>query len=176
MSVPARISIVTLGVDDLARSKAFYQALGWELADEEGDEIRWFKTSDSYLGLFGREDLAKDAGLRSEPKAEFDGIALAIASRAKLRSMRRSPRPSPGSPDPEARGARGLGRVLRLHRGPGWTSMGDRPQSELPDRRRRPHHDLLSPLNDRDATTRCRVRTAPRPGRVRGSARSTPAP
>ena len=39
MSVPARISIVTLGVDDLARSKAFYQALGWELADEEGDEI-----------------------------------------------------------------------------------------------------------------------------------------
>jgi uncharacterized protein len=78
MSVPARISIVTLGVDDLARSKAFYRALGWELADEEGDEICWFKTSDSYLGLFGREDLAKDAGLRSEPRAEFDGITLAI--------------------------------------------------------------------------------------------------
>ena len=32
MSVPARISIVTLGVDDVARSKAFYEALGWELA------------------------------------------------------------------------------------------------------------------------------------------------
>jgi uncharacterized protein len=39
MSVPPRISIVTLGVDDLARSRAFYQALGWELAREEGDGI-----------------------------------------------------------------------------------------------------------------------------------------
>jgi catechol 2,3-dioxygenase-like lactoylglutathione lyase family enzyme len=78
MSVPARISIVTLGVDDLARSRAFYQALGWELAGEEGDAICWFRTSDSYLGLFGREDLARDAALRSEPRAEFGGITLAI--------------------------------------------------------------------------------------------------
>jgi uncharacterized protein len=78
MSVPARISIVTLGVDNLARSKAFYQALGWELAAEEGNEICWFKTSDSYLGLFGREELAKDAALRSEPRADFGGITLAI--------------------------------------------------------------------------------------------------
>jgi uncharacterized protein len=78
MSVPARINIVTLGVDDLARSKAFYE-LGWEIASSAGDEICWFRTSDSYLGLFGREDLAKDAGLRSEPTAEFGGITLAIS-------------------------------------------------------------------------------------------------
>jgi uncharacterized protein len=78
MSVPARISIVTLGVDDLARSKAFYEALGWGLAGSVGDEICWFRTADSYLGLFGREDLAKDAALRSEPRAEFGGITLAI--------------------------------------------------------------------------------------------------
>ena len=78
MSVPARINIVTLGVDDLARSKAFYEALGWEIAGSAGEEICWFRTSDSYLGLFGREDLAKDAGLRSEPTAEFGGITLAI--------------------------------------------------------------------------------------------------
>jgi uncharacterized protein len=78
MSVPARISIVTLGVDNLARSKAFYETLGWELASSVGDEICWFRTSDSYLGLFGREDLATDAGMRSEPTAEFGGITLAI--------------------------------------------------------------------------------------------------
>ena len=78
MSVPARISIVTLGVDDVARSKAFYEALGWEVAGAVGDEICWFKTADSYLGLFDRESLAKDAGLRSEPTAEFGGITLAI--------------------------------------------------------------------------------------------------
>ena len=78
MSVPARISIVTLGVDNLARSKAFYEALGWEIAGSVGDEICWFRTSDSYLGLFDRESLARDAGLRSEPTAEFGGITLAI--------------------------------------------------------------------------------------------------
>jgi uncharacterized protein len=78
VSVPARISIVTLGVDDVARSKAFYEALGWEVAGSVGDEICWFRTSDSYLGLFDRESLARDAGLRSEPTAEFGGITLAI--------------------------------------------------------------------------------------------------
>jgi hypothetical protein len=78
VSVPARISIVTLGVDNLARSKAFYEALGWEVAGSVGDEICWFRTSDSYLGLFDRESLARDAGLRSEPTAEFGGITLAI--------------------------------------------------------------------------------------------------
>ena len=78
MSVPARISIVTLGVDDVGRSKAFYEALGWEMASSVGDQICWFRTSDSYLGLFDRESLARDAGLRSEPTAEFGGITLAI--------------------------------------------------------------------------------------------------
>ena len=78
MSVPARISIVTLGVDEVARSKAFYEALGWEIAGSVAEEICWFRTSDSYLGLFGREALARDAGLRSEPTAEFGGITLAI--------------------------------------------------------------------------------------------------
>lgn len=78
MSVPARISIVTLGVDDLERSKAFYEALGWEVAGSVGEEILWFRTADSYLGVFDREALAKDAALRSEPRAEFGGITLAI--------------------------------------------------------------------------------------------------
>lgn len=78
MGVPARVSIVTLGVDNLAKSKAFYEALGWEVAGAAGDEICWFRTADSYLGLFDRESLARDAGLRSEPTAEFGGITLAI--------------------------------------------------------------------------------------------------
>jgi uncharacterized protein len=78
MSVPARISIVTLGVDDLPQSKAFYEALGWEIAGSAGDEICWFRTADSYLGLFGREALAKDAALRSEPRGDLGGITFAI--------------------------------------------------------------------------------------------------
>ena len=35
--VPARCSLVTLGVDDVARSKAFYRALGWEAGIDMDD-------------------------------------------------------------------------------------------------------------------------------------------
>jgi catechol 2,3-dioxygenase-like lactoylglutathione lyase family enzyme len=78
MSVPARISIVTLGVSDLARSSAFYEALGWERASSSQDSICWFRTADSYLGLFGYESLAEDAKLPATPRAAFGGITLAI--------------------------------------------------------------------------------------------------
>jgi hypothetical protein len=78
MTVPARISLVTLGVADVARSAAFYEALGWERASSSSDEICWFRTADSYLGLFGRESLAEDAALPADPRAPFGGITLAI--------------------------------------------------------------------------------------------------
>ena len=98
MSVPVRISIVTLGVDNLARSKAFYEALGWELVSAVGDEICWFRTSDSYLGLFGREDLAKDAGLRSEPRRSSAASRWRSASGARRPWIPLSPMPSPQEP------------------------------------------------------------------------------
>jgi len=53
MVVPARISIVTLGVADVARAAAFYEALGWKRCASSMAEIAWFRTADSYLGLFG---------------------------------------------------------------------------------------------------------------------------
>jgi catechol 2,3-dioxygenase-like lactoylglutathione lyase family enzyme len=76
--VPARLGIVTLGVADLARSVAFYQALGWERASSSMDEICWFHTADTNLGLFPREDLAADAGLPNEPPQRYAGYTLAI--------------------------------------------------------------------------------------------------
>ena len=79
MTIPARISIVTLGVEDVARSAAFYEALGWERASSSMDEIVWFRTTDSWLGIFGRADLAADANLpRDGSRGEFGGITLAI--------------------------------------------------------------------------------------------------
>ena len=78
MTIPARISIVTLGVADLERSKAFYSALGWELASSSQDEICWFHTADTNLGLFAFDALAEDAGLPAEPRKGFGGITLAI--------------------------------------------------------------------------------------------------
>jgi predicted lactoylglutathione lyase len=73
------MSIVTLGVADLDRSIAFYGALGWERCSSSVDgEISWFKTADTYLGLFPYQDLADDAMIPSTPRGSFGGVTLAI--------------------------------------------------------------------------------------------------
>lgn len=78
MTIPARISIVTLGVGDLPRSIAFYEALGWERAAASNEAICWFRTADTNLGLFPYEELAADAHLPSTPRSPFGGMTLAI--------------------------------------------------------------------------------------------------
>jgi len=78
MTIPARISIVTLGVADVARSVRFYEALGWERCSSSMADIAWFRTADSYLGLFGWTDLAEDANLVDATRGSFGGITLAI--------------------------------------------------------------------------------------------------
>jgi predicted lactoylglutathione lyase len=78
MSIPARLSIVTIGVADVARSVRFYEALGWQRASSSMDEIAWFRTADSYLGIFGWQDLADDANLVEPTRGSFGGITLAI--------------------------------------------------------------------------------------------------
>ena len=71
------ISMVTLGVGDLERSKRFYEALGWELSEMSNDNVGFLKGADVVLGLFGHEALAEDAGVvHAEPS--FRGVACAI--------------------------------------------------------------------------------------------------
>jgi hypothetical protein len=78
MGVPARLGLVTLGVRDLDRSVAFYEALGWERASSSIEGvIQWFHTAESNLGLFPLEELAADAGVSAE-RGPFAGITLAI--------------------------------------------------------------------------------------------------
>jgi catechol 2,3-dioxygenase-like lactoylglutathione lyase family enzyme len=79
MTVPARLSIVTLGVADLDRSIAFYEGLGWTRRPSsiEGS-IAWFGTADTHLGLFPWDELAADAALPATLRAPFGGITLAI--------------------------------------------------------------------------------------------------
>ena len=78
MAVPARLSIVTLGVEDIARSVRFYEALGWQRCASSMDEIAWFRTADTYIGIFGWADLAADAELVEPTRGSFGGITLAI--------------------------------------------------------------------------------------------------
>jgi predicted lactoylglutathione lyase len=79
--VPAQFSIVTLGVADLERSARFYRDLGWEQRGDLDQGITWFKTSGSWLGLFGHDALAEDTGLESTPQGDlpaYRGITLAL--------------------------------------------------------------------------------------------------
>ena len=78
MSIPARLSIVTIGVADVARSIQFYETLGWQRCASSTDEIAWFRTADSDLGIFGWQDLADDANLVESTRDSFGGITLAI--------------------------------------------------------------------------------------------------
>jgi hypothetical protein len=77
--VPARISIVTLGVADVERSVSFYEAIGWERRSSSiAGEIAWFGTADSYLGIFGWHALAEDASIPGPTRGSFGGVTLAI--------------------------------------------------------------------------------------------------
>jgi len=78
MAVPSKINIVTLGVDDLGRAAAFYDTLGWRRSAASSEDIIWFVTAGSVLGLFPFEELASDATLPAAPRAGFGGITLAI--------------------------------------------------------------------------------------------------
>lgn len=47
-----RISLVTLGVNDLARARAFYEAIGWAGAQQPDDEVVFFQAGGMVFGLW----------------------------------------------------------------------------------------------------------------------------
>jgi hypothetical protein len=78
MTFAPRISLVTLGVTDLARSTAFYQALGWPLSGSSQDGVSFFRTAGALLALFPTAELAADAQLPAPTGTGFRGVALAV--------------------------------------------------------------------------------------------------
>ena len=61
MTNPQRVTLITLGVSDLARAKAFYGALGWVPAEEQ-EGVAFYQMQGMALGLFGKAALAEDQG------------------------------------------------------------------------------------------------------------------
>ena len=76
-AVPQRLSLVTLGVADVARSTAFYECLGWTRSPSSQEAISFFTMQGSALALFGREALAEDIGVPSVGEG-FSGVTLAL--------------------------------------------------------------------------------------------------
>jgi uncharacterized protein len=77
-----RVSLITLGVADLQRSREFYERLGWRrsMADTEG--VVFFQTGGMALALYPRHELAKDANVSAHGDG-FSGIALAYNARTR---------------------------------------------------------------------------------------------
>ncbi|CAN5367205.1 VOC family protein [soil metagenome] len=72
-----RLSLVTLGVSDLARARTFYEhGLGWPVQPQSTGDVVFFGLQGLWLALWSREALAEDAGL-SPGGSGFSGIALA---------------------------------------------------------------------------------------------------
>ena len=72
-----RISIITLGVKDLARSTAFYKdGLGLPIGKESSNQITFFETKGCWIALFPKEKLAEDAKVPNEGNG-FPGFTLA---------------------------------------------------------------------------------------------------
>jgi predicted lactoylglutathione lyase len=71
-----RINIITLGVDDVPRARAFYEQLGWELTFTDGD-IVMFQAGPMVVSLWGRAQLADDSGVTQTPG--WGGFTLGYA-------------------------------------------------------------------------------------------------
>jgi catechol 2,3-dioxygenase-like lactoylglutathione lyase family enzyme len=79
-----RISLVTLGVSDLARARRFYERMGW--VGQEIDETVFFQAGGIALVLWSRAKLAEDSGVADERPQGFGGIVLAhnVRTRAEV--------------------------------------------------------------------------------------------
>jgi uncharacterized protein len=82
MVMEQRLSLVTLGVADLARAVRFYEALGWQRGNSH-PEVAFFQLGGMVFGLWDRTALAQDAGLRGAEGSGFGGIVLAYNARTR---------------------------------------------------------------------------------------------
>lgn len=74
-----RLSLVTLGVANVSRAQAFYEALGWHVdggVDDETDHVAFFQAGGLIVALWDRGKLAEDSGVHDDPGG-WGGITLA---------------------------------------------------------------------------------------------------
>ena len=103
-----RLSLITLGVGDLARARAFYEALGWRTGADPGDDVVFFQAGGMIVALWDRARLAEDSGVPD--RGGSGGFTLAHNVR------------SPGEVDAVAEDVRAAGGTLT--REPGETFWG----------------------------------------------------
>jgi len=75
-----RLSLVTLGVRDLPRARAFYEGLGWTTGASPADDVVFFQAGGMIIALWSRASLAEDSGV--EDGGGWGGVALAYNTRS----------------------------------------------------------------------------------------------
>jgi uncharacterized protein len=76
-SIPGRLSLVTLGVRDIARERRFYEGLGWRTRSK-GDDFAAFPLGGAVLTLYPTELLAEEAKLEPSRSEGFRGFTLGV--------------------------------------------------------------------------------------------------
>jgi predicted lactoylglutathione lyase len=75
-----RVSLITLGVGDLERSRTFYRNLGWVEASAPADDVVFFQAGGMVLALWSRENLAEDSAVSDS--GGWGGVTLAYNTRS----------------------------------------------------------------------------------------------
>ena len=75
-----RMSLVTLGVRDLRRARAFYEALGWQTGAAPADDVVFFQAGGMIVALWDRDRLAEDSAVRDS--GGWGGVTLAYNTRS----------------------------------------------------------------------------------------------
>ena len=77
-----RITIITLGVADVARATFFYESIfGWTKSSHSNEHISFFELNDLQLALYGKTDLAEDAQVPASGTG-FNAFTLAYNTRS----------------------------------------------------------------------------------------------
>ncbi|MFM9940398.1 MAG: VOC family protein [Hyphomicrobiaceae bacterium] len=82
------VSLITLGVTDMARARAFYERLGFKASAASQPTVTFFQVGGVVVSLYGRDALAEDACVATS-KPAFSGITLAcnVASEAEVDAL-----------------------------------------------------------------------------------------
>lgn len=79
MPAVPRLSLVTLGVADVARSTKFYESLGWKRSSASVDgDVSFFALAGANLAIWGIDDLMSDALVRAAVPNSFRGVTTAV--------------------------------------------------------------------------------------------------
>lgn len=129
-----RVNVITLGVRDIERARAFYEALGWEGESPDG-EVVFFQAGDMVFALWDRGKLAEDSCVEDAPGWGGATLAVCLESREEVDRVTEQARAAgakvgrePGETfwggydsiiiDPD-------GHPWEIAHNPGWTLTGD---------------------------------------------------